>query len=111
APSCATGPHRWEADYSARFIVPQPSRFVNVAGQTHTLASHPSCGGSMAENSGVRASLIILLVVAALMILVGWFVWSYKSRKPVPTSPKASTRLLVPRVGRFGTGAEIVTVA
>ena len=62
----------------------------------------------MAEKAGVRASLIILLVVAGAMILIAWFVWSYKSRKPVATSPKASTRLLVPRAERSIPGASTV---
>lgn len=51
----------------------------------------------MAEKDLNRATLIILLVVAAAMVLIGWFVWSYKSQKPVPTSPRATSRLVVPQ--------------
>ena len=51
----------------------------------------------MAEKGLNRATLIVLLVVAAAMVLIGWFVWSYKSQKPVPTSPRATSQLVVPK--------------
>lgn len=51
----------------------------------------------MAEKGLNRATFVVLLVVAAAIVLIGWFVWSYKSQKSVPTSPRATSRLVVPQ--------------
>ena len=64
----------------------------------------------MPDKSNVGATLIILLVVAGVIVLVGWFVWSYKTTKPVPTSPKATTRLVIPNGGGLG-GIQTVNLA
>ena len=50
----------------------------------------------MAEKVGVRAALIILLVLAGVLVLIGWFVWSYKAGHPVSTSPKATSGVTAP---------------
>jgi len=49
------------------------------------------------EKSAVRGTLIILLVVAAVIVLAGWFMWSYKSQKSVPTSPQPTSLWIVPQ--------------
>ena len=63
------------------------------------LASRPGIHfgeDAMAEKVGVRAALIVLIVVAGVMILVAWFAWSFKARSTVPTSPKPTSRVIVP---------------
>ena len=50
----------------------------------------------MAEKVGVRAALIVLIVVAGVIVLVAWFAWSFKARNTVPTSPQPTSRVIVP---------------
>ena len=52
----------------------------------------------MPEKTGVRATLVVLLVVAGVILLIGWFVWSYKAGNTVPTAPKSTTRLVAPQI-------------
>jgi F0F1-type ATP synthase membrane subunit a len=49
------------------------------------------------EKSAVRATLIVLLVVAAVIVLAGWFMWSYKTQHEVPTSPQSTSQFIVPQ--------------
>ena len=65
---------------------------------------------TMEEKVGIGSTLIVLLVVAAILVLAGWFVWSKQSQHPTPTAPKPASELLQPPV-QSGTSAQLTRTA
>jgi hypothetical protein len=41
----------------------------------------------MPQKVGLNTTFVVLLVVAAVMVLVGWFIWMYLTPRRVPTAP------------------------
>ena len=48
----------------------------------------------MGEKVGLNTTFVVLLVLAAVMVLVGIFVWMFKTPRRVPTSPANPTSRL-----------------
>lgn len=43
---------------------------------------------------GLNTTFVVLLAVAAVMVLVGWFIWMFRTPKRVPTAPGNPTSSL-----------------
>lgn len=41
----------------------------------------------MPQKVGLNTTFVVLLVLAAVMVLVGWFLWMQRTPKQVPTAP------------------------
>ena len=53
------------------------------------------------KTPNLTVTLIALIVLAGVLMLVAWFVWSLKTQKPAPTSPSPTSnlRMRLPHAG------------